>query len=169
MRNILLTVLLAMTQLGFFIPVKAGADSQIHNHLTLDILPIAQSPGTPVGGGLGVSYDRYYDALKTSYVLGAEALTPYSDANVPGGRRVDVIADLGFSTEVTRAFAIGARIGVVVNQPGGPVGIGALLLRLPALIPEGKDFFSFFFEEADLGLAGAGERYASFRLGMLLY
>ena len=157
-----------LTRLGFLLlSGSAIADSQIHNHLIFDILPIAESPNAPTGPGLGLSYDRYYDALRTSYVLGFEGITPFSDAR--GARKLDLIASLGFTSEVTRAFSVGARVGAVVNNEGGPLGIGALALRLPALIPESKDFFSFYFEEVDLGLAGSGERYAAFRLGMMLF
>ena len=75
---------------------------------------------------------------------------------------------LGFFTEITPSFSLGGRMGMVVNTPDGPSGFGALALRLPALHPEDKSFLSFFFEEIDLGVVGPGNRYASFRLGMLL-
>jgi hypothetical protein len=155
---------LALTVLLFCVPDARADGGSIHQHLTLDLLPIATSPNTPAGGGVGISYDRYHDWLRSSYTLGFEVLTPYSSDN----RRFDFIVSAGFFTEVTRAFSIGARLGVVTNNPGSPDGFGALGLRLPALAPEDKSFFSFFYEEIDLGLSGSGDRYASFRLAMTL-
>ncbi|MGK5082094.1 hypothetical protein WDW37_02225 [Bdellovibrionota bacterium FG-1] len=136
----------------------------IHNHLTLDLLPLVMSANNPAGTGLALSYDRYHDWLKSSYEISIEETTPFSFEN----HRMDVNFQLGFFTEINPAFSIGARVGVVVNNPGQPAGFGALGLRLPALHPEEKEFFSFFFEEIDLGLSGAGERYAGIRLGMKL-
>ena len=113
------------------IPSSAFGGS-IHNHLTLDILPIAMSPNNPGGAGFGLFYDRYHDWLHSSYTLGVEASIPYSGDN----RRTDVMPELGFFTEITKPFAIGARVGLVTNNPGGVLGFGALGLRLPALEPK---------------------------------
>jgi hypothetical protein len=147
-------------------PLAARAEGgSIHNHLTLDVLPIAFSANNPGGGALALSYDRYHDWLKSSYSISLEASIPYS---LSEQRRLDVISELGFFTEITRAFSVGARVGLVTNNPGTPAGFGALGLRLPALYPEQKEFLSFFFEEIDLGMSGAGERYGGLRLGMKL-
>ncbi len=101
-----------------------------------------------------------------------ESLVPYSTHNT----RKNTLLSLGFFTEITRVFSIGARIGAVINHPDFVPGFGAIALRLPALYSEKKEFFSFFFEEIDLGITGAfggatgaDNRYASFRLGILLF
>lgn len=151
--------------LGLGLSDDARADGgSIHNHLTLDLLPIAFSPNNAGGGAMALSYDRYHDWLKSAYSISVEGSTSYGADN----RRVDVMTELGFFTEITPAFSIGARVGLVVNNPDDPVGFGAVGLRLPALHPEQKEFFSFFFEEIDLGIGGSGERYGGLRLAMLL-
>ncbi len=147
-----------------FTPRAFADGGSIHNHLTLDLLPIAFSANNPAGGAIALSYDRYHDWLKSAYSISIETGTPYSSDN----RRFDVMTELGFFTEITPAFSIGARVGVVVNEPTQPSGFGALGLRLPALHPDQKEFFSFFFEEIDLGVSGVGDRYGGLRLGMLL-
>jgi hypothetical protein len=147
------------------LPLRAMAEGgSIHNHLTLDLLPIAFSANNGGGGAVALSYDRYHDWLKSAYSISVETGTSYGSEN----RRLDVMTELGFFTEITRAFSIGARVGLVVNNPGSPVGFGALGLRLPALYPEQKEFMSFFFEEIDLGVSGSGERYGGLRLAMKL-
>ena len=145
------------------LPALARAEGgSIHNHLTLDLMPIAMSANNPGGGAVALSYDRYHDWLKSAYSISLETGTSYGSDN----RRLDVMTELGFFTEITRAFALGARVGLVLNNPGAPAGFGAVGLRLPALYPEEKEFFSFFFEEIDLGILGSGERYGGLRLGM---
>ncbi len=165
LMNLLLKPIALLTLTGLLLlnSLARAEGGSIHNHFTLDIMPLAISPGNPGGGGLGLTYDRYHDWLKSAYSITFEAQRSYGSAN-----HIDLIANLGFFTEITRSFSIGARLGLVVNHPGSPVGVGILGLRLPALYPEKKEFFSFFYEEIDLGLAGSGERYAALRLGMLL-
>ena len=143
---------------------QAWADGSIHNHLTLDLLPIAQSINNPAGSAIAISYDRTHDAFKSAYSLSLEACSGYRSDS-----RVDVNISAGLFTEVIKGFSVGGRVGVVVNNPATPSGFGALAIRLPALSPDEKGFMSFFFEELDLGLAGAGDRYAGFRLGMTLF
>jgi hypothetical protein len=155
---------LACLLLGLIPTWSQASGGSIHNHLTLDILPIALSANNPGGAGLGLSYDRYHDWLRSSYTITIESTIPYAgDKN-----RIDVMTELGFFTEITKPFALGARVGLVTNNPGGPAGFGAIGLRLPALEPEKKEFMSFFYEEIDLGLNGSGERYAALRLAMTL-
>jgi hypothetical protein len=163
MKTLLIGLVLGLAS----VPAWAAGGS-IHNHVTLDLLPVTMSANNPAGAGAALSYDRYHDWLKSSYAISLEFSTPYS-ASSPGSRRVDLMGQLGFFTEINPAFSVGARVGVVFNAPGDPVGFGALALRLPALHPDQKDFFSFFYEEIDLGIAGSGDRYAALRLGMLLF
>jgi hypothetical protein len=136
----------------------------IHNHVTLDVIPIGVSPGNLLGWGGAISIDHYHDWLKTSYDLSAEFIAPYQS----GSQRTDVILWLGAFTSITPAFSIGARVGALVNDPVGASALAAVGLRLPALAPEDKTFFSFFFEEIDIGVSGIGGHYASMRFGMKL-
>ena len=161
---LLVFALNALIVLGSFSSSARADGGSIHNHLTLDLLPIAFSANNPAGGAVAISYDRYHDWLKTAYSISLEAGASYASDN----RRLDVMPELGFFTEITPAFSIGARVGIVVNNPGDPVGFGAVGLRLPALHPDQKEFFSFFFEEIDLGVSGTGARYGGLRLGMLI-
>ncbi len=147
------------------IATNASDGGSVQNYYTLNLMPLASSNNNPIGGAVGLAYNRYHVELKTYYELAFDASIPYS---FTGNNRVDLIPSLAFFTQITPAFSLGARVGAVVNNPGSPVGLGALGLRLPALYPTEKQFFSFFFEEIDLGLAGAGTPFASFRLGMLL-
>ena len=160
-------ILLQLLELVVFVLPCSFAYAEggsIHNHLTLDILPVAISANNSGGAGLAVSYDRYHDWLKSWYTLSFEVQTPYASKS----RRYDFIPEIGFFTEITKPFALGARVGVVTNNPDQPTGFGAIGLRLPALFPEQKEFFGFFFEEIDLGIAGSGDRYATLRLAMKL-
>lgn len=158
-------IYLALSGLSLLIfSALAQAEGSIRNHLTLDLMPIAGSPNNPAGAAFGLYYDRYHEELKSNYSLGVEFSTPYASDN----RKNDLIVSGAFFTEITKPFSLGARIGVVTNNSPNPITIGALALRLPAIHPQDKEFFSFFYEEIDLGIAGAGERYACIRLGMLL-
>ncbi len=140
------------------------AGESIQNHLILDLNPLVISTHNPIGSGLGLSYNRFHPELKSWYSLGTEVSIPFQSKY----GQMDFISSLGFFTEITRAFSIGARVGAVFSQGNSVTGFGALALRLPALYPMEKKFFSFFFEEIDLGIAGSGSSYAAFRLGMLL-
>ena len=143
---------------------QAFAGGSIHNHLTFDLMPLAISPNVPIGSGFGFSYDRYHDELKSSYTLSAQTIFPFYTQNT----RMDMIVSAGLFTSITPAFSIGARIGYVVNALQS-TGTGSIALRLPALKPEEKDFFSFFFEELDLGVSGAGSQYANIQFAMMLF
>lgn len=142
-----------------------ASPTEIQNTFTLDLSPLALSAHNPIGGGLGVSYNRYHPELKTYYSLTFDTFLPYT----PNNSRTDSMLSLGFFTEITKAFSVGARVGMLLNAPGGLSGFGAIALRLPALYPDDKKFLSFFFEEIDLGITGAASQYACFRLGMLLF
>ena len=141
----------------------AGGGS-VHNHLTFDIMPLSSTPNAPIGSGFGFSYDRYHDELKSSYTLSTEASFPFH----ADGNRIDLNVNAGLFTSITPAFSLGAKIGYITNALQD-TGFGAIALRLPALNPEDKDFFSFFYEEIDLGMSGSGSRYANIRFAMTLF
>lgn len=167
--RLLLTVpflLLPLAPLTYSTPAYAGGSVQ--QHLTLDIMPLTITPQSKSAGAFALSYDRYHDKLKSSYALSFEQHLSYR-RSAESGDADSTLLTVGFFTQITPAFSLGARLGTSLSSPDGRShGIAALALRLPALYPDEKDFFSFFFEEIDLGLSGAGERYATFRLGMLL-
>ena len=142
----------------------AHADGSIHNHLTLDLMPLSVSQNVPIGSAFGLSYDRYHDELKSSYTLSGEAAFPFQT----NGTRIDLNVNGGLFTSITPAFSVGARVGYVVNAIQGG-GFGAIALRLPALKPQEKGFFSFFDEEIALGLTGAGAQYANLRFAMTVF
>ena len=156
------TVYLTFSLVGLCLGTLASAN--ISNHLILDLAPLATSANVSSGSSFGLSYDGYHSELKSTYTLTSEWIYPFA----PSAQRMDWSLSLGFFTEITLPFALGARVGTIMNNPDQRVGFGALAFRLPALTPEAKTFFSFFFEEIDLGFSGAGARTASIRFGMKL-
>ena len=162
--SLVLALIFALASGLGLVPNAVASGGSVHNHFTLDLMPLSSTPNAPIGSGFGFSYDRYHDELKSSYTLSGEACFPFnSDVN-----RIDVNVNAGLFTSITPAFSVGGRVGYVVNAPGG-AGFGALAIRLPALKPEEKDFFSFFYEELDLGVSGSGSRYANIRFAMTLF
>jgi hypothetical protein len=80
--------------------------------------------------------------------------------------RTDVNATFGLLARVVENIYVGARLGVVTNNPDAPTAFGAIALRALLPIVPNPGIFGALFTEADLGGSGAGHNYAAVRFGL---
>jgi hypothetical protein len=142
--------------------VKASSPvARFEYHLALELLPLVETKSNPAGAGFGLVFENWHLSRELISLIGVEADQDYNSQF-----RTDVIATFGLLARVTEGIYLGARLGVVTNNPGDPSGFGAVALRALLPITPNPGIFGALFTEADLGVSGTGNRYGAVRFGL---